>query len=753
MENALGGYDRVGCGNLGDPDAFGGFDDFADDRPAMRRPRYRAVRAATRNGRTAVVSAFLMRYKNGRLGHEVIDRLLRSAVAWQHWAIVSLLLQQPALSPHYVLHALKRASAAGEASIALAALADPRLDAALSRPAWEYSSPRTPIVWAVEGGQLEMLQMLLADGRFDPSMGDALPTAADSGRGDIVRCLLSDTRVWHAPQMAGWLREAVPTAARADDAGMLQDLTGHPVLDVAEAVPAALVASATSGAVATLDWLLLRTPDAASGRVRQRALQAAAGGGHLAVVERLLADPMVDASALNNAAVQDAAESGHTAIVARLMGDPRVDASDCGNAALQRALEGEHAACAAELLRDKRMRAKWLRQSLPGAGMTAAGASAGGAAVSTAGAFVAVRTEGLSLEAALERLRHWSKCELVEAASPAPSAQSSLRGVHALLRWPELGLTATEWEEHIVTASQRLDSTDVLLALLNSQFASPGDILRAVSAACAQSIARCAAVLCAMFERPPRCIDPDRSADAGAAAAAGASTLGVPPAIDGGTASAAPSAVGGQGAGRRQALADLLLADAGLSRSCVLALLRAAARLGLTDVVRQTLGHPGLGELGTEGDVAVQHAAREGHVAVLDQLLSDSRVYLGTVRVQHALDSPALDDWEPAPPTGAGWFPGGPHHGPDSDSDSDSSVLEDERAARLDLRCQVASRFLAQPRLVHWEARRNALRAMVKTMRARGFPAWHDGVVLQLASAAWRRRRHAVIAKAVRHRR
>lgn len=183
----------------------------------------------------------------------------------------------------------------------------------------------------------------------------------------------------------------------------------------------------------------------------------------------------------------------------------------------------------------------------------------------------------------------------------------------------------------------------------------------------------------------------------------------------------------------------------------MLALLRTAARLGLADIVQQVLEHPALGELGAEGDISVQHAAREGHLAVLDLLLGDGRAPLETVRVQHALHPPALEDWRPEPSV----FRFGPYDelGPDSDSDSDCSTLEDERAARLALRCQVASRFLAQPRLVHQGARRNALTAMVVDMRMRGFPAWQQGVAQQIAAAAWRRRRHAVAARAVRYRR
>lgn len=549
-------------------------------------------------------------------------------MAWQHWpqAVVGMLLQQLALSPHCLYHALKRASYAGQQCIVEAVLADPRLDAVLSGPASPYSSPRTAIVWAVEGGQLDILQSLLADGRVDPAIGEALPIAVDSGRGDIVRCLLADPRVWHAAQIARWLKEAVPAAARANDAGMLQDLMSHPAVDAAEAVPAAVISAAMSGAAATLDWLLVNTHDAARPRARQRALQAAAAGGHLAVVERLLSDPTVDPSALNNAAIQDAADSGHTAIVACLMADPRVDASDCGNAALQRALEGRYIDCAAQLLRDERVRTKWLRgpAGVPAAaGATASAAVGAPLSAGASAASASAEVEGTSLDAALCRLRSWGQRQLSEAAAPTPDVGRSLAAVHSLLRWSALGLTAREWEEHIVKASQSGSSTDVLFALLNSQFASQGDILRAAAAAATRSVARCAAVLSAMLQRPPRCIEPGRGAEAGVFKAATSSAVEQPSVSDSGAAPAGASSLEGGDACRRRALSALLLTHAGLSRSCMLALLRTAARLGLADIVQQVLEHPALGELGAEGDISVQHAAREGHLAVLDLLLSD----------------------------------------------------------------------------------------------------------------------------------
>ena len=69
---------------------------------------------------------------------------------------------------------------------------------------------------------------------------------------------------------------------------------------------------------------------------------AAARWGHLASVERLLADPRVDPSADDNAAIRMASRFGHVAVVARLLADPRVDPSAAHNEAIRREIGRAH---------------------------------------------------------------------------------------------------------------------------------------------------------------------------------------------------------------------------------------------------------------------------------------------------------------------------------------------------------------------------------------------------------------------------
>jgi hypothetical protein len=54
------------------------------------------------------------------------------------------------------------------------------------------------------------------------------------------------------------------------------------------------------------------------------AIREASANGHLAVVERLLADPRVDPSADDNYAIREASSNGHLSVVERLLADPRV---------------------------------------------------------------------------------------------------------------------------------------------------------------------------------------------------------------------------------------------------------------------------------------------------------------------------------------------------------------------------------------------------------------------------------------------
>jgi len=85
------------------------------------------------------------------------------------------------------------------------------------------------------------------------------------------------------------------------------------------------------------------------------AIRVASENGHLAVVNRLLADERVDPSADNNFAIRWASENGHLAVVNRLLQDERVDPSALDNNAIQWASHNGHLAVVERLLADERV--------------------------------------------------------------------------------------------------------------------------------------------------------------------------------------------------------------------------------------------------------------------------------------------------------------------------------------------------------------------------------------------------------------
>jgi ankyrin repeat protein len=96
-------------------------------------------------------------------------------------------------------------------------------------------------------------------------------------------------------------------------------------------------------------------PIAATGAATLSPLIRAISHSHLAVAERLLADPRVDPSAGDNAAIREASAKGHLSVVERLLADPRVDPSAHDNAAIREASANGHISIVERLLADRRV--------------------------------------------------------------------------------------------------------------------------------------------------------------------------------------------------------------------------------------------------------------------------------------------------------------------------------------------------------------------------------------------------------------
>lgn len=88
---------------------------------------------------------------------------------------------------------------------------------------------------------------------------------------------------------------------------------------------------------------------------KHAAFRAAAKGGHVAVVERLLLDRRVNPGVYSNVALQDAAEHGHTVVCEKLLADPRVNPAADHNRLIQWASANGHLAFVELLLADPRV--------------------------------------------------------------------------------------------------------------------------------------------------------------------------------------------------------------------------------------------------------------------------------------------------------------------------------------------------------------------------------------------------------------
>ena len=110
------------------------------------------------------------------------------------------------------------------------------------------------------------------------------------------------------------------------------------LLRAADASPALLDAPSTHPLV------MFRRVQETPHKVKSRELSWACKHGHLAVVERLLLVPGVDATANNNHAFRGACSYGHLAVVERLLQLPGVDAAANGNEDIRNASERGHPA-------------------------------------------------------------------------------------------------------------------------------------------------------------------------------------------------------------------------------------------------------------------------------------------------------------------------------------------------------------------------------------------------------------------------
>ena len=228
------------------------------------------------------------------------NQALEVAAAAEHVAVVHWILSTPKYTPSYaaVNAAFSDACSAGNTCIMLLLLRNACTGALLDSDA---------IHVAAENGHFNIVKLLLADKRLDPTKSDHLSIrlAAEFGYTDIVRLLLADGR-------------ANPAACSNF-----------------------CICSASENGHTDVVRLLLADDRVDPSAFDNHAIRMAAQEGYIDIVKLLLADERVDPSASENGAIRAAARYGHADVVKLLLADERVDprarnneaycsACDCG---------------------------------------------------------------------------------------------------------------------------------------------------------------------------------------------------------------------------------------------------------------------------------------------------------------------------------------------------------------------------------------------------------------------------------------
>ncbi|PRP76545.1 ankyrin repeat domain-containing protein 50-like, partial [Planoprotostelium fungivorum] len=159
-------------------------------------------------------------------------------------------------------------------------------------------------------GNLSLVELLFTDPRVDPSACDqeAIRTAAAYGYSSVVQLLLTDPRV-----------DPSVCIEQIDTLSVMKLLLPHPSVDLLECHNKA------TRAASSLDHSMVVQEFGSLHLSYSTCLAAAASMGHLSVVELLLTDPRVDPSAANNEALIAASIGGQSAILDMLMAHPLLD--------------------------------------------------------------------------------------------------------------------------------------------------------------------------------------------------------------------------------------------------------------------------------------------------------------------------------------------------------------------------------------------------------------------------------------------
>jgi hypothetical protein len=196
-------------------------------------------------------------------------------------------------------------------------------------------------------------------------MLDGLLESIDEGRGVEDSCLQNLTILpkeyyWLIALEKGkhnepkkWFYEAIESGDVMAVDLLVQELLIDPSVDYNWAIRRA----SNNGHLAIVNRLLQEPldPRVDPSAWHNHAFRMASYNGHLAIVNRLLQDVRVNPSDVGNEAIRDASENGHLAVVDRLLQDPRVNPSANNNSAFIQASANGHLAVVDRLLQDTRV--------------------------------------------------------------------------------------------------------------------------------------------------------------------------------------------------------------------------------------------------------------------------------------------------------------------------------------------------------------------------------------------------------------
>jgi hypothetical protein len=205
---------------------------------------------------------------------------------------------------------------------------------------------------AVEGGHHEVVELLLKDGRANPSAGNnqAIIHSCTVGNKKITELLLKDSRV----DASAKNNEAIRKASANGHTGIVELLVNVPNVDPSDNKNEALKAAVNKKHISVVE-LLLKNNKVDPSINDNSAIKMASDEGLTDTVKSLLNNPKVNPSAENNKAIQNASQKGHIEVVRLLRADKRVDPSDNDNEAIIAASENGHDKIVELLLDDTRV--------------------------------------------------------------------------------------------------------------------------------------------------------------------------------------------------------------------------------------------------------------------------------------------------------------------------------------------------------------------------------------------------------------